>query len=72
MQKPSLAVALTFAFLLGGCAWFQQASKPDDDSYRVPRTAERVARGDYLANHLLGCADCHAGISPATSEPATA
>jgi hypothetical protein len=25
----------------------------------VPRTSERIARGQYLSRHVVGCSDCH-------------
>jgi mono/diheme cytochrome c family protein len=28
-------------------------------SLRVPRTPERIARGQYLSRHVVGCSDCH-------------
>jgi mono/diheme cytochrome c family protein len=28
-------------------------------SLQVPRTPERIARGQYLSRHVVGCSDCH-------------
>jgi mono/diheme cytochrome c family protein len=33
----------------------------DAPSLQVERTAEQVARGEYLANHVTLCLDCHSG-----------
>lgn len=53
------------ASLMGGCALVRAAQRPATD-YSVPRTPERVARGQYLVDHVLDCASCHGGIDPAT------
>ena len=28
-------------------------------TFQVPRTPERIARGQYLSRHVAGCSDCH-------------
>jgi mono/diheme cytochrome c family protein len=72
MFMPNLAalarIALwsaTCAALLGGCALLRAAQRPADD-LEVARTPAQVARGQYLVDHVMDCAGCHAGINPAT------
>jgi hypothetical protein len=33
--------------------------KPADESLKIEATPARLARGEYLANHVAGCLDCH-------------
>jgi mono/diheme cytochrome c family protein len=72
MPTPTLAslarIALwgtTCTALLGGCALLRAAQRPADD-LAVLRTPERIARGQYLVDHVMDCAGCHGGINPAT------
>ena len=59
-----LALYLLFVVILlagGGFAYLFLAlprSAPAA-SLQVPRTPERVARGQYLSRHVVGCSDCH-------------
>src|SRR6187200_3748041 len=54
-----LAVVVLAA--IGGVSYlflmFPRASPPA--ILRVPRTPERIARGQYLSQHVVGCTDCH-------------
>ncbi len=38
---------------------YPDVSKPRD--IKVEITPERIARGEYLANHVTGCIECHSG-----------
>jgi mono/diheme cytochrome c family protein len=29
------------------------------EAFQAPRTPERLARGEYLSRHVVGCSDCH-------------
>jgi mono/diheme cytochrome c family protein len=46
-----------------GAATYVSTSFPDvgeAPDIKIDRTPERIARGEYLANNLMGCMDCHA------------
>jgi mono/diheme cytochrome c family protein len=36
---------------------FPRAAAPE--AFQAPRTPERLARGEYLSRHVVGCSDCH-------------
>ncbi|HEY9722118.1 MAG TPA: c-type cytochrome [Oscillatoriaceae cyanobacterium] len=52
--------------MLGGCSLFHASSAAAPD-IQVPRTPARIARGAYLANHVMACVACH---SPLTAQGA--
>ena len=53
-----LIVAL---FAIGSAVYVTQALPriPLKAEVKVEATAERLARGEYLANHVCACMDCH-------------
>ena len=56
-----LFVVLVVVFLAGSLTYIKLALPnvgPAPD-LTVERTPERVARGEYLANHVAVCIDCH-------------
>lgn len=54
---------------LGGCSLFRASVGPAAD-IQIPRTPERVARGAYLANHVMACVACHSPLTAAgTPQP---
>jgi mono/diheme cytochrome c family protein len=63
-----MPLALAGTMLLGGCAMFQASQRPPSD-VRVERTPERIARGEYLANRVMNCMECHTGADPVTHAP---
>ncbi len=62
MKKIFLLIGATIiALILGAIAYINFAlpaveKAPD---ITVERTPERIKRGEYLANHVTGCIDCH-------------
>jgi hypothetical protein len=52
-----LAVALVVVFF-----YVLHPKSRDAPKLTAPNTPEAIARGDYLANHVLGCALCHSPI----------
>jgi mono/diheme cytochrome c family protein len=54
-------VAAIVVIAMGGLAWlfmaFPRAASPE--VFQAPRTPERLARGEYLSRHVVGCSDCH-------------
>ncbi len=53
----SVFVAIVIIFLVYFNLTFPKTSPAAD--VKVEITPERVARGEYLANHVTGCVDCH-------------
>lgn len=56
-----IIVGVVAVLLIGWLAYFNM-KYPDVDpapEITVERTAERIARGKYLANHVTVCIDCH-------------
>ncbi len=60
--------ALAGSMLLGGCAIFKASQRPPSD-VTVERTPERIKRGEYLANRVMNCMECHTGADPVTHAP---
>ena len=54
-----IIVVLIIGFLIYFNASFPKAEKVKD--IKVEVTPARVTRGEYLANHVAGCMDCHSG-----------
>ena len=57
-----LAVVALLAILAGSGVWYvsnQLPNIPVDEGYRVASTPALIERGDYLANHVTLCIDCH-------------
>ena len=56
-----IIVAVIAIVIIGGLVYFN-ASYPKVDppkDIKVEATAERLSRGEYLANHIAVCIDCH-------------
>lgn len=55
------AIAALLVIVAGGLAYlflaFPRAATPE--TFQAPRTPERLARGEYLSRHVVGCSDCH-------------
>lgn len=64
-RRTLFSLALAGTFLLGGCAVFQAAQREPAD-VMVERTPERIARGEYLANRVMNCMECHTAADPET------
>jgi len=54
-----IAIVLIIAAVLGYVSMVLP-NIPVDESLKVEVTPERVERGKYLANNVMGCMDCHA------------
>jgi mono/diheme cytochrome c family protein len=54
-----LILLLLVAGLLGYLRFGQPKVSPPDQSLRIERTPERIARGEYLANNVMDCFGCH-------------
>lgn len=67
-RRSLLACSLAASALLGGCAVFQASQRPAPD-VMVERTPERIKRGEYLANKVMACMECHTGADPKTHAP---
>lgn len=63
-----IVFALAGSALLSGCALFKAAQRPPSD-ITIERTPERIKRGEYLANKVMNCMECHTGADPVTHEP---
>lgn len=54
-------VAAVVVIAAGGLGYlfvaFPRAATPE--VFQAPRTPERLARGEYLSRHVVGCSDCH-------------
>jgi mono/diheme cytochrome c family protein len=69
MTRRTLVIAaLAGSTLLGGCAMFKAAQRPPAD-VNVERTPERIKRGEYLANKVMNCMECHTGADAVTHAP---
>jgi mono/diheme cytochrome c family protein len=57
----TLRLALIASLLSGttGCAFFLGPSTRPAPTEKLEATPEQVARGAYLANHVMVCVDCH-------------
>ncbi len=56
-----IIVAVLVIVIIGGFIYFN-ASYPKVDppkDIKVEATADRLSRGEYLANHVAACIDCH-------------
>ncbi|MCO6484791.1 MAG: hypothetical protein J5I41_03330 [Saprospiraceae bacterium] len=61
--KVVLILLLIGGVVLAGAATYIRLAKPDvgePPQLTVERTPERIARGEYLAHHVMLCMDCHA------------
>ncbi len=61
-QKILIGLVIVAAVIVGGGYLWLHAAFPkvsDAPDITVERTPERVARGEYLAQHVTGCIDCH-------------
>lgn len=67
-QHLLLTLALSGTTLLGGCALFKVSQRPPSDVV-VERTPERIKRGEYLANRVMNCIECHTAADPKTHAP---
>lgn len=56
-----ILVAVIVLVIIGGITYITQAlpNIPVQKDLHVELTPERVARGEYLANHVTICMDCH-------------
>lgn len=62
VRKIALALGVLLVVVVGGGYIFLHAAYPKVGSapeLKVEITPERLARGEYLANHVTGCIDCH-------------
>src|SRR5690349_24943067 len=54
-------VAAIVVIAMGGLGYlfvaFPRAAAAEN--FQAPRTPERLARGEYLSRHVVGCSDCH-------------
>ena len=67
-RRILLTTVLAGSTLLGGCAVFKATQRPPSD-VKVEVTSERVKRGEYLANKVMNCMECHTGADPVTHAP---
>jgi mono/diheme cytochrome c family protein len=72
MQRRFIALGLAAIAAAGtvisGCSLFQAAKRPAEE-ITIQRTPERVARGSYLANHVMACFGCHSPLDANTHMP---
>lgn len=62
MKRVLLGILLVILLVAGGGLVFALTYTPasrEASTDPVERTPERVARGDYLVNHVIPCASCH-------------
>lgn len=62
VRKIALALGVLLVVVVGGGYIVLHAAYPKVGSapeLKVEITPERLARGEYLANHVTGCIDCH-------------
>ena len=56
-----IAIAVVIAFVIAGLIYFNSkypdVSPPSD--IKITSTPEKISRGEYLANHVTVCIDCH-------------
>ncbi len=60
--KVLLSLVLAIVVLIGAGAAFLAFKKPamrPPSTEKIEATPERLARGDYLVNHVSNCLDCH-------------
>jgi mono/diheme cytochrome c family protein len=65
VKKILLAIFVLLVVGIGGGLMYLTLRKPamaEPSTIRVERTADRVARGKYLFDHVNGCADCHSVV----------
>lgn len=61
MKKVIIVIAVLIAIVIGSVCYLKFAL-PDVDKapdLKVELTPERIRHGDYLANHVAACMDCH-------------
>jgi mono/diheme cytochrome c family protein len=57
-------IVLVLLLLVGGLLIFLSMKKPASrppSAEKIEATPHRLARGEYLVNHVVGCLDCHSG-----------
>lgn len=62
-KKVLLAFVLALVVIIGAGFWYLNnvlPNAPDPETITVELTEERIERGNYLANHVSVCMDCHA------------
>lgn len=62
LKKILIGGSVALAVLVGGAVAFASLKKPDQrpaPDWKVEAKTDDIARGKYLANHVLGCFDCH-------------
>ena len=62
-KKVLLAVVLVLVVVFGAGFWYLNnvlPNAPEPENITVELTTERIQRGNYLANHVSVCMDCHA------------
>ncbi len=61
LKIAGVALAVLIALVVGAAAFITLAlPNVDAPDLTVEATPERLARGEYLANNVMGCLDCHA------------
>ena len=55
-----VALVVVAAGLFVGYFFVRYPDVPAAETVTVPRTPERLARGEYLVEHVVGCVACHA------------
>jgi len=62
MKKLLVISVLIVVIALGGLLAYVRRGLPNvgpSPRFTIERTAERISRGEYLANHVAVCVDCH-------------
>lgn len=62
-KKILLSIVVVLLILIAGGYWYLSTQLPNiplREDIQVELTAERIERGNYLANHVTLCMDCHA------------
>ena len=67
-MKAFLAGTVLAVSLLSGCAVMRADVRPAPE-VTVPKTPERVARGQYLFKHVMECSGCHTTLDPKSFKP---
>lgn len=60
--RISLTILIVLLVIIGGIVTYIMLALPNVGAapiFNVERTPERIARGQYLANHVTVCIDCH-------------
>ena len=61
LKVIGILLAVLVLIIIGGLTYITQALPdiPVPKDLHVELTPERLARGEYLANHVAVCMDCH-------------